>query len=66
MDQGIEFVKLYRAHLGRIIDVALSADNLRFCTVAEDQVRGASLRQFDETPNCCYRPSKYLMLLPMT
>jgi peptidylprolyl isomerase domain and WD repeat-containing protein 1 len=36
-DQGIEFVKHYRAHLTPIAAVSASADGLLFATVSEDQ-----------------------------
>ncbi|RXW25352.1 hypothetical protein EST38_g494 [Candolleomyces aberdarensis] len=36
-DQGIEFVKHYRAHLTPIVAVSASADGLLFATVSEDQ-----------------------------
>ncbi len=35
-DQGVEFVKVYRAHLTAITAVSASADGQLFATVAED------------------------------
>lgn len=35
-DQGIEFVKHYRAHLSPIVGVSASADGQLFASVAED------------------------------
>ncbi|DAZ96322.1 TPA: hypothetical protein N0F65_008446 [Lagenidium giganteum] len=37
MAQGIEFVKHYKAHLGAILGLAVSADGLRLCTTSTDQ-----------------------------
>lgn len=35
-EQGIEFVKLYRAHLAPVVAVSASADGQLFASVAED------------------------------
>ena len=35
-EQGIEFVKLYRAHLAPIVSVSASVDGQLFASVAED------------------------------
>ncbi|XP_070563802.1 peptidylprolyl isomerase domain and WD repeat-containing protein 1-like [Ptychodera flava] len=42
-DHGIEFVKLFRAHLGTIRCIAVSSDGLFLCTIAEDK----ALKVFD-------------------
>ncbi|XP_065904172.1 peptidylprolyl isomerase domain and WD repeat-containing protein 1-like [Dysidea avara] len=42
-EEGIEFVKHFRAHLGHIMDIASSYDGLYLCTVADDR----SLKVFD-------------------
>lgn len=36
-EEGIEFVKLYRAHLMPITGVSASADGQLFATISEDQ-----------------------------
>ena len=38
MAKGIEFVKHYKAHLGKFTGLAVSADGLRLCTTSDDQV----------------------------
>eukprot|EP00455_Lapot_gusevi_P044681 TRINITY_DN5619_c0_g1_i1.p1 TRINITY_DN5619_c0_g1~~TRINITY_DN5619_c0_g1_i1.p1 ORF type:complete len:639 (+),score=152.33 TRINITY_DN5619_c0_g1_i1:74-1990(+) len=43
VDQGIEFVKVFRAHLGPIVSMAASVDGLLLCTVSTDRV----LKVFD-------------------
>ena len=42
-EQGIEFVKHYRAHLAYIVSVSASADGQLFASVAED----GSVKVFD-------------------
>ncbi|ODM89522.1 Peptidylprolyl isomerase domain and WD repeat-containing protein 1 [Orchesella cincta] len=37
MEQGIEFVKHFRSHLGNIQDVAVNAMGSLFCTISNDQ-----------------------------
>jgi peptidylprolyl isomerase domain and WD repeat-containing protein 1 len=42
-EQGVEFVKHFRAHLGRITAVAVTKDGLLLCTAAQDK----ALKVFD-------------------
>jgi peptidylprolyl isomerase domain and WD repeat-containing protein 1 len=42
-EQGLEFVKHFRAHLGRITAVAVTSDGLLMCTAAQDK----ALKVFD-------------------
>lgn len=37
MARGIEFVKHYKAHLGEVLGLAVSADGLRLCSTSGDQ-----------------------------
>jgi len=39
MKKGVEFVKHYKAHLGKFAGVAVSKDGLRLCTTSDDKVR---------------------------
>lgn len=57
-DQGIEFVKHYRAHLAQIVAVSASADGQLFASVAED----GSAKVFDVVnfgKSCPSRTGKY-------
>ena len=38
MKEGVEFVKHYRAHLGAIRAISVSADGLKMCSVGDDNV----------------------------
>ena len=42
-ETGIEFVKHFRAHLGKVADMATSSDGLLLCTVSDDK----SMKVFD-------------------
>ena len=42
-ENGIEFVKHFRAHLGKVVDMATSSDGLLLCTVSDDK----SMKVFD-------------------
>lgn len=62
LEDGVEFVKHFRAHLGKIMDMSVSSDGQLLCTTADDR----SLKIFDVVnfdminmfrlrymPNCC-------------
>lgn len=57
MAKGIEFVKHYKAHLGKFTGLAVSADGLRLCTTSDDQVSCCTGWQ------CCQPPSGFHMPL---
>ena len=42
-ETGIEFVKHFRAHLGKVVGMATSSDGLLLCTVSDDK----SMKVFD-------------------
>lgn len=42
-EEGIEFVKHFRAHLGKVMGMSASADGLLLCTISDDK----SLKVFD-------------------
>ncbi|XP_033120837.1 peptidylprolyl isomerase domain and WD repeat-containing protein 1-like [Anneissia japonica] len=42
-DEGIEFVKHFRAHLGTIVSICMSGDGMLLCTISEDK----TLKVFD-------------------
>lgn len=42
-DKGIEFVKHFRAHIGNIVSISVSADGLLLATIAVDK----ALKVFD-------------------
>lgn len=56
-EQGVEFVKVYRAHLTAITAVSASADGQLFATVAEDMTAKVfDVVNFGEQPFLHFRP----------
>lgn len=52
-EEGIEFVKHYRAHLAPIVAVAASADGQHFASIAEDgSVKVFDVVNFGMSLNC--------------
>jgi peptidylprolyl isomerase domain and WD repeat-containing protein 1 len=58
-DEGIEFVKHYRAHLSPIVGVSASSDGQWFASVAED----GTAKVFDVVNFGMYGISSYLLPL---
>ncbi|XP_022087766.1 peptidylprolyl isomerase domain and WD repeat-containing protein 1-like isoform X2 [Acanthaster planci] len=61
-DLGIEFVKHFRAHLGRIGSISVSVDGTLLCTVADDKSMKIfdvvnfdmiNMMKIDYVPGCC-------------
>jgi peptidylprolyl isomerase domain and WD repeat-containing protein 1 len=61
-ETGIEFVKHFRAHLGRVVDMATSSDGLLMCTISDDKAIKIfdvvnfdmiSMMKLGYVPGCC-------------
>lgn len=61
-DAGVEFVKHFRAHLGKIVSIAVSSDGAYLCTAADDKsikifdIIGfdmINMMKTDFVPGCC-------------
>ena len=53
-EEGIEFVKHFRAHLERVVDMATSSDGLLMCTISNDKaIKVFDVVNFGESEGVC-------------